>query len=125
LTPPLGYLSERRGIIRDMLKVTKAQVMHLLAAPISMAAGWLATVIGNAVPGVHLTSGWLAGIFTVGMAGAYTLAVHYLHGWQWWERHVSPLVDVTATTVHPPPPEPPPPAPVRPSPVQGETKGKP
>jgi uncharacterized membrane protein len=76
-----------------MFKLTKAQIMHLLAIPLT-ALGGLVTAYASKILPVHID---FTATFITGAGAALSLLIHYLHGLQWFEKNVAPVVDVTDT----------------------------
>ena len=79
-----------------MIKVTKAQILHLLSAfVITPVAGFLTAWVAKHFPGLpHFTPAEVQTFFLTGASSGLALAIHYLHGWQLWERTVGKVVDV-------------------------------
>lgn len=73
-----------------MFKITKAQIMHLLAVPLTALAGLLTSYVSRILP-VHVD---LTATFIAGAGAGLSLLIHYLHGWQLWEQMTSKFLDV-------------------------------
>jgi hypothetical protein len=57
-----------------------------LATPLyAVAAGWLAILLADNVPGVSIDDGALEEIFIAGALAALVPAAQWLYGWQKWE----------------------------------------
>jgi hypothetical protein len=83
-----------------MFKITKSQVMHLLAVPITALAGLLTSYVSRILP-VHID---LTATFITGAGAGLSLLIHYLHGWQVWERLSAGLGLSVVDDAPPPPP---------------------
>lgn len=83
--------------------VTKAQILHLLTMFVIVPlAGWVTTLVARYFPGLpHFSQAEVTAVFIAGTSSALGLAIHYLHGWQLWERTIGQLVDVEDKAVAP------------------------
>ena len=79
--------------------LTKAQIMHLITGLVIVPlAGFIAQWVPQHFPGLPVfTSGELTAFFIAGAGSALSLGIHYLHGWQVWERTVGRVLDVEDT----------------------------
>lgn len=79
-----------------MFKITKAQILHALAGVVfvpvaTVVSGWLM----QHFPGLpDFSPKQIADFEYVSASGAIGIAIHYLHGFQVWERDVAPIIDV-------------------------------
>lgn len=87
-----------------MLKISKAQILHLLSTFIIVpVAGFITAWVAKHFPGLpHFSKGEVSAFFMTGASSGLGLMLHYLHGWQLWERTIGRLVDVTDTTAKTP-----------------------
>jgi hypothetical protein len=58
------------------------RVVAALTPVFAAGAGWVTSVVGNNIPGVHIPSGWVAALFSTGAAAAAAAALKWLHGRQ-------------------------------------------
>lgn len=85
-----------------MIHITKSQMLHLISVVIAPPAGVLATWLLNHFPGLpHFTGAELTAAFVTVNGIVLGLAIHYLHGWQLWERTVGRIIDVEDTAKPP------------------------
>ena len=66
----------------------------LLTPVFAVAAGWLAGVIAQAVPGAHLNQGQIVAFMTAAAVSAITAGWKWLQGWQQHEARVAQGLDV-------------------------------
>lgn len=85
------------------LVITKAQILHLLSVFVIIpVSGFVTAWVAKHFPGLpHFSAGQVAAFFLTGAGSALGAAIHYLHGWQLWERTVGRVVDVEDKTVKP------------------------
>ena len=76
--------------------ITKAQILHLLSAVVIVpVSGFVVAWVAKHFPGLPaFSSDQVTGFFITGASSALGIAIHYLHGWQVWERTVGQVVDV-------------------------------
>jgi len=60
----------------------------------AVAAGWLAGVVAQAVPGAHLNQGQIVAFMTAASVSVITAGWKWLQGWQQHEARVSQGLDV-------------------------------
>ena len=60
----------------------------------AVAAGWLAGVVAQAVPGAHLNQGQIVAFMTAASVSAITAGWKWLQGWQQHEARVAQGLDV-------------------------------
>lgn len=77
------------------LKITKAQVLHVLlilvVAPVS---GTIAAVLAKSTVLPHYSASEITIVFLGGATWAVGLGFHYLRNNAWWEKHVAGVVDL-------------------------------
>jgi hypothetical protein len=66
----------------------------ILTPVFAVAAGWLAGVIAQAVPGAHLDQNQIVAFMTAAAVGAITAGWKWLQGWQQHEALVAQGLDV-------------------------------
>lgn len=78
--------------------VTKAQVLHLLTVFIIVpVSGYVTAWVSKHFPGLpNFSSTEVEAVFLTGAGSALAAGIHYLHGWQVWERTIGRVVDVEA-----------------------------
>lgn len=78
-----------------MFKITKAMFLHLVGASVALVSIPVSAWLTKYIPGEHFTSGELMAAGLAGGSFVWGIIVHYLHGWQLWERRIAPIIDVT------------------------------
>ena len=88
--------------------ITKSQILHLLTGLVFVpVSGFVTSWVGKNFPGLPTpTSGEVTALFITGSSAALGLGIHYLHGWQVWERTIGRVVDVEDKLVRPGAPAP-------------------